>query len=523
MNGDSRVNLRWPVAVAAAIVLLAIGAVGSYIAVTRGGPRHATTGRGDAARDARPPEPRQELPARVAGAPLTDVAITLSDEAVKRAGISVAAVESGSAITALRLPAVVEPNAYKQVTVTPLVSGRVTRVVAELGARVRQGQTMATIFSPELAEARTRYVSAKAELEAHERELARTEKLVQIGAASRQELERIHAEHTSQLNVVESARSRLELLGMTRESLDRADPGQADAHISVPAPISGVVTERLANVGLNVDPATKLFAVVDLSTVWVVADLYERDFSRVHVGDPVTIATTAYPDERLRGRVDYIDPQLNAATRTAKVRVEVANPRNALRLGMLAEAQIQSPDQVSVPLVPRAAVQNVADRTVVYLVKPGTPGQFIEREVRLGQPSGDRVQVLSGVAAGDHVVGDGSFFLRAERDRLGLRATAAAPTAAPTPHASIQTVKVVVGERGYDPATITVHAGTPVRITFVRTTDKTCGTEVVFPSLNLRRELPLNQPVTIDFTPAKTGELAFVCGMNMLEGRVVVQ
>jgi plastocyanin domain-containing protein len=82
---------------------------------------------------------------------------------------------------------------------------------------------------------------------------------------------------------------------------------------------------------------------------------------------------------------------------------------------------------------------------------------------------------------------------------------------------------VIVSEQGYEPANVTLRAGTPARITFVRTTDKTCGTEIVFPSLNIKRALPLNQPVTIEFTPAKTGKIAFACGTNMLRGLVVIE
>jgi RND family efflux transporter MFP subunit len=350
------------------------------------------------------------------------VVVTLTDEAVKRAGIEIASVEAGSATDVLRLPAVVEPNAYAQVSVTPLVTGRVTTVAVQLGAQVRQGQTMATVFSPELADAQTQYISARAELDAHERELARTEKLVQIGAASRQELERIHAEHAAQQTKVESARSRLSLLGLSGGAIDTLVSGKSvDASTEVAAPIAGVVTERLVNVGLNVDPATRLFTVVDLSTVWIVANLYEMDFARVRVGDRATVVTTAYPDRQLQGRVSYIDPQLSPESRTARVRVEVSNPRYDLRLGMLAEAQIQASTPSSVLFIPRTAVQNVGNRSFVYIATPNATGQFIERDIRVGQPFGQRIQVLSGLAAGDKVVTEGSFFLRAERERLGLR------------------------------------------------------------------------------------------------------
>jgi plastocyanin domain-containing protein len=88
---------------------------------------------------------------------------------------------------------------------------------------------------------------------------------------------------------------------------------------------------------------------------------------------------------------------------------------------------------------------------------------------------------------------------------------------------NIQTAKVVVSEKGYEPAKVALRAGTPARLTFVRTTDKTCGTEVVFPSLNIKRTLPLNEPVVIAFTPSKSGDIAFACGMNMLHGTVVVE
>ena len=156
----------------------------------------------------------------------SEVVVTLTPEAIQRAGIVLAPVSAGRDTSALRLPGVVQPNAYKQIVITPVVAGRVTRVLAELGQSVRRGQPLAEIFSPELAEAETRFVSARAELEAHERELQRTEKLVEIGSASRQELERLHAEHAAKLTAVESSRSRLELLGLSTSAIAGLGPGK---------------------------------------------------------------------------------------------------------------------------------------------------------------------------------------------------------------------------------------------------------------------------------------------------------
>jgi RND family efflux transporter MFP subunit len=322
----------------------------------------------------------------------------------------------------VRLPGVVEPNAYRQVAVTPLVNGRVTRVTAQLGARVRKGETMAEIYSPALAEARTKYISAQAMLDAHDLELQRTQKLVDIGAASRQELERIHAEHAAQIAEVNSARSQLELLGVAAPASHGAEGADAgSATTGVRAPIDGVVTERNVNVGLNVDGATKLFTVVDLSTVWIVADVYERDLSHVRVGSEATITTSAHPDATQRGRVSYIDPQVNAATRTAKVRIEVGNPSGDLRLGMYADVAVSTPESTPKVMIPRASVQQVGNRSVVYLADPRQPGRFVERAVTLGVSSSELVEVVSGLEPGDVVVVAGSFFLRAERDRLGER------------------------------------------------------------------------------------------------------
>lgn len=531
MSRDSRVTLRWTVLMVGAVALLAVGAGAAYFVLRPAGSATEADRRDVTASP--PPASAPVTPAAsvASNAPLPDVVVTLSQDGVDRAGIVVSPVGTSDAAGGLRLPGIVQPDAYRQVEVTPLVAGRITRVQAELGEQVRRGQTLAHIFSPELASAQTQYTAARAELEAHERELERTQKLMEIGAASRQELERIVAQHAAQTATVQSARARLELLGVSAAALDAPSGKDVGASATVPAPISGVVTERLANIGLNVDSASKLFTVTDLSSVWVVADLYEKNFSRVQVGSPAIVTTTAYPDLVLRGRVSYIDPEVRADTRTAKLRVEVPNPEGKLRLGMFADVQVTPASPATVPAVPRSAVQNVGDRDVVYLVNPREPGKFTEREVRLGATAGEEVEVLSGVQPGDVIVTEGSFFVRAERERLGLRASAPAPattSAAMSEQgtgqaANVQATKVVVTEKGYEPAKVSLRAGIPARITFVRITDNTCGTEVVFPSLSIKRTLPLNEPVVVEFTPAKSGDIAFACGMNMLHGTVVVQ
>ena len=397
-----------------AIALIALGSAGTYIVMTRTDAPPGTTAAA-VEHDAREHTEAAHV----------ENTLTLSSDAIARAGIVLGTASAVPATARLRIPAVVEPNAYRAVVVTPITAGRVTRVSAELGQSMRRGESLAHIYSPELVETQSRYLAAKAELAAHERELRRTEKLAEIGSASRQELENVHAEHTAATTSVQSLRSRLLLLGLTGANIDRLI-SQSDIveSVSIPAPIDGVVTGRTANVGLNVDPAMALFTVVDLSTVWLVGDVFERDLSRVPVGSRVIVTTGSYPDVAGEGKVSYIDPAINPQTRTARVRVEVPNPSQRLRLGMYAEMQVETKESKesaeSRVVVPREAVQIVGARSVVYLADATQPGQFVERVVDTGAAMGEQIEILGGLRADDRLVVKGSFALRAERERLGL-------------------------------------------------------------------------------------------------------
>ena len=512
MNRESGLRIRPAVLVVLAVFLVAAGAAAMYVAMAR------------VQSSARPADTRASsaAPQATASAPVNSdvVTVTLSPDALTRAGIEVQPVSLSTFGGRLRLPGTVQPNAYRTVVVTSLVGGRVARVSAELGDSVRRGQPLAEVYSPELSEAQTRFVAAQAELDAHERELRRTEKLADIGSASRQELERIHAEHTAALTMVQSLRSRLTLLGITDAQMAKLMSGTSvTATVVIPSPIDGVVTVRDANAGLNVDPSAPLFTVADLSSVWIVGDLNERDLSRVRVGSPAVITTTALPELRREGKVSYIDPQIKAATRTAPVRVEIANPGGQLRLGMYVDMEVGEAASTRSVTVPRSAVQLIGDRSVVYVAHVAHAGQFVERAVQTGPVEGDAIQIINGLNDGERIAVSGSFAIRAEADRSGSRTSAAA---APQ-NVGGQAVRITVSEKGFDPARITVRAGAPVRLTFVRTTDATCATEVKIPSLKITRELPLNQPVEIDLAFEKTGEVAFACGMDMFNGAVVVQ
>src|SRR5229473_5540170 len=346
--------------------------------------------------------------------PSAELQIDLAADDLKKAQIRTAYVTNGLTAAKLRVPGIVKPNEYRQVHVTPLVGGGVKEVPVLLGDHVKRGQSLAVIFSSELAEAETQYVSYLAELEAEHKKLARTQNLVKLGAASQQEEEEVEAMHAGHESYVRAAFEKLKLLGASDQqiaSLKQAE--QIDPHFVVPAPINGVVLTRAANLGLVVNTAQELFTVADLSTVWIMASINEKDFAYVRVGTAATVTAQAYPGRLWKGRVIYIQPQVDPSTRTAQARVEVANPHEDLRIDMYTDVDFTSPGAPG-PAVPEAAVQSIGARRFVFLPVKDNDGSFALREVRLGSAVGGYYSVLEGLKVNDEVVTDGSFILKAE-------------------------------------------------------------------------------------------------------------
>lgn len=413
---------EWLVVAAIMAVLVAVGA-GLAVLFLDGRDEGATTQMAPGMTHA-PSAP----PAATAG----PVAVTLTRDAIARAGILVQTVTTRSIGRELRVPGTVEPNTERTTEVTSLVAGRVHSVSARLGDRVNAGQSLATIFSPDLANAQTRYLSQRAMLQAQQQKLDRTARLVEIGAASRQELEEIRATRQALATEVESARENLRLLGLSTARINAlVNASQVSSTVAVPAPMAGEITERIANPGLVVDTTTRLFTVSDLSTVWIAAAVSERDLASVRIGATALVNIPAYADEAMQGRVTYVAPSIDPTTRTAAVRVETRNPGGRLKLGMFVTLRLGDIVSGTAVVVPRTSVQTIGDRTVVYIVSPNQPETFIERDVVIGDRTGDDIQIRSGLRAGEQVVVAGSFALRAERERTAPMASASPASTAP--------------------------------------------------------------------------------------------
>jgi cobalt-zinc-cadmium efflux system membrane fusion protein len=344
--------------------------------------------------------------------------VTQTTDQLQHAGIKIEPVGEKAApeMAAQMATGVVQPNAYHETPVVSLVGGIVRSVRAELGQSVGRGQTLAVVSSNELAETESRYVTAFAELDEHHKHHRRTEKLVEIGAASREEFEMATTKLKTAEADVANMRQKLLLLGLSPQRISSLNtPSQVSSEVVIPSPASGSVTARAVNPGEVIEANKELMRVTDLASVWVVGQVYEKDLGRVVVGSGASVTSDAYPGRVFRGRVSYVDPRVEPATRTAQVRIELANPGQALKIGMYVNVAFATMGgaENTVPVVPVAAVQNINNHQTVF-VATSNPNVFVLRAVRLGPESNGFYPVLEGLTAGDRIVTEGSFLLRAE-------------------------------------------------------------------------------------------------------------
>jgi membrane fusion protein, heavy metal efflux system len=403
-----RINRTVIVAVAGLVLIIAVAIAGWMLLRSRSG------GAG------RPVPAPRDMPTEQTPTPKTEEStITIAPEVMQRAGIKiepvgeqVASEIAGSAVTT----GIVQANAYRASPVVSLVGGIVRRVNAELGQTVVRGQTMAVIFSDELAQAQSRYLTAQADLEEHHKHHARTMKLVEIGAASREELEQATTKLRSAESELASQRQRLLLLGLSSQRISSLRSSeQVSSDVSLPSPVNGTVISRSANPGEVIQADKEILRVADLSSVWVIGQVYEKDLGRIKVGSGASISSEAYPGRVFRGQVSYVDPTLDPATRTAQVRIELANPGQTLKIGMYVNVAFAALGEAesTVAVVPTNAVQNINNQQVVFVASKEA-NVFAMRRVRLGPEANGRYPVLEGISVGDRIATQGSFLLRAE-------------------------------------------------------------------------------------------------------------
>jgi membrane fusion protein, heavy metal efflux system len=304
----------------------------------------------------------------------------------------------------LSVTGVVNPDVSRNVPVVSLAAGRVTDLRARLGDQVKKGQLLLRIQSADVAAAFSDYRKAVADRNLAQRQFDRASDLFERGAIARKDWEVAQNAAEKARVDVENAMERLRVLG--------ADPSRPPAPIvDVVAPVSGVITEQNVTNAAGVkslDNSPNLFTISDLSRVWIVCDVYENDLPTVRVGDTAEIHLAAYPDHALTGRINNIGAMLDPTIRTAKVRIEVANP-GLLRIGMFVTATFHGRSTETRAVIPAAAVLHLHDRDWVYV--PVGNARFERREVAGGQMlPGNMQELRSGLRPGDRVVANALVF-----------------------------------------------------------------------------------------------------------------
>ena len=293
------------------------------------------------------------------------------------------------------------------------VGGRVTRLLADLGQRVKAGQPLALIDSPDLGSALSDARKAEATYAAAERELQRQKELFEAHAGAQRDLEAAEAAWKSAQAERDRARQRAAFL-------HAPEAKGVSQGFELRAPIAGEVISRTTNPGLDVagqyggGATSELFTLGDLSSLWLMADLYEQDLFRVKVGSLVEVEIAGYPEGLVKTKVDWVSGALDPTTRTAKLRCVVPNGHRLLRPEMFAKAYVHAPQDRTLA-IPRGAVVRLGNQTYAFVsLSPGTDGtlRFERRPVRVDeQVTGDLVPVMSGLKAGDQVVAKGALTL----------------------------------------------------------------------------------------------------------------
>jgi len=355
--------------------------------------------------------------------------LILEPGAQKNIGLERQTVETRNVVETLQVTGSVGPNETRVAHIRPLSEGRILEVLVTLGDTVKAGQTLAVYDNIELGELLGQYSVGLSELdkataaaEASQKSLERARNLVALGAVAQAEVERRSAEHAGGIANINTQRAQLARIEekMHRFGLTDADIKQQPAEASrehrevsrttVKAPFGGVITKYDLAEGEVVGADRELFTVADLSTVWVQADLYEKDIASVKKNSTVKISVDAFPGESFQGRITYISDILDPKTRTTKVRCEVANPAGRLKLDMFATIIIPTPQGRTAVMVPSTAIQQIDDQAVVFVAVAAT--EFQRRNVSVGSREGDWVEIVTGLKAKETVVTTGSFDLK---------------------------------------------------------------------------------------------------------------
>lgn len=350
--------------------------------------------------EGRDPSQKDSPDKHVGGEPQTNE-IKLSNEALELAGIRLAQVERRALSGGTTIPAEIQFEPSSTAHVGPLVAGRITKVTAGLGDRVKKGQPLATIASSDVSQARARLDQARARLQAAESTRKRQQQLSSEGIGAQRSLIDAEAQVGELTAEVEGLRQQLSLFG-----------SGSSGEITLTSPIDGVIVAVHGTLGETAAPEEPTFVVTDPTKVWVRGNVPELDIATIQLGSSALVRLHAFSDLKMKGTVNYIAPALDERTRSLPIRVTLETPDSRLRSGLFGSIEmLGNKSDEHVLVVPIDAVATLDGQNVVFI--PGkTPNSFVPQPVKLGRRSFDLFEVQLGLAEGDTLCVGGTFTLK---------------------------------------------------------------------------------------------------------------
>jgi membrane fusion protein, heavy metal efflux system len=323
--------------------------------------------------------------------------------------VQIVAIAPGPLTRTLRLSGQVTYNAFNTTPVITPIGGPVSTMLAYPGQYMRTGETMLTIASPDYSQLRASYLKARDAFTVADKNYKRAQDLFSHQAIAEQDLLQAESNRTQAQADMTAAAQSLQILGI--HDPDSLATAPATANIPLLAPVAGTVVEADCGVGQLLQAGTtQCYVISDLSTVWVLVNVYQNQLAYVHVGDSVTVESDAYPSA-FRGRISYVASALDPNTRTLQARIVTSNPGEKLKNQMYVTAIVTAgtvPNAITVPV--DSVLRNSENQPFVYVQKEAN--QFERRMVEIGETQNGRTEILSGLSPGEHVVADGSLFLQ---------------------------------------------------------------------------------------------------------------
>jgi len=325
------------------------------------------------------------------------------------AHVQVVSVQKTRLPRVLRLTGTVTYNLFKTTPVFTAVGGPVHEILVAPGETVQEGQALLTVNSPDYSLLRSTYLKARDTFELADKNFKRAQDLYAHQAIAERDLQQAESDRTQAQADVQSSEDAIRALGFSDP--DALLKAPATAQIPLRAPVAGEITDRLVGPGqLLQGGATQCFTISDMTSVWVLVNVYQSDLGSVHEGDSVDITTDSYP-ETFHGRISYISPAMDPNTRTLQARIVTDNPAKKLKNNMYVTAMVHAGEIPDALLVPDAAVlRDTENQPFVYV--QSAANKFARRLVTLGESQGGETQITSGLRQGEQVVGDGSLFLQ---------------------------------------------------------------------------------------------------------------